>query len=212
MTILALEFSSARRSVALATAAGVVLAEAVEAGGGRGTGAFALIEQALAAAKIGREAIDVIAVGLGPGSYTGIRAAIAVAQGWQLARGVKLLGVSSLASLAAQAQAAGIAGRVNLVVDAQRGEYYLAEWEISGAERHESAPLRIVTAAEMAARRAAGETCAGPELERALFPTAATVATLAAGRADFLAGEQLAPVYLRAMSFVKAPLGRVVPG
>jgi tRNA threonylcarbamoyladenosine biosynthesis protein TsaB len=210
MTILALEFSSARRSVALATGAGVVLAEAAEAGGGRGTGAFALIERALAAAKIARESIEVIAVGLGPGSYTGIRAAISLAQGWQLARGVKLLGVNSVASLAAQAQAEGISGRVNLVVDAQRGEYYLAAWEIFGAERHEVAPLRIVMAAELAARQAAGETCAGPELERVLFPTAATVATLAAGRTDFLPGEDLAPVYLRLATFAKAPLGRTV--
>ena len=52
-----------------------------------------MIESALAEAKIEREQIEVIAVGLGPGSYTGIRAAISVAQGWQLARGVKLLGV-----------------------------------------------------------------------------------------------------------------------
>ena len=49
----------------------------------------------------GREAIEAIAVGLGPGSYTGIRAAIALAQGWQLAREVKTLGVSSVAAMAA---------------------------------------------------------------------------------------------------------------
>src|ERR1035437_6117737 len=93
MTILALEFSSEQRSVALARD-GVVLAEACELGGGD-TKAVAVIEKVLAAAKIAREEIEMIVVGLGPGSYTGIRAAIAVAQGWQLARGVKLLGISS---------------------------------------------------------------------------------------------------------------------
>ncbi|MEI9863786.1 MAG: tRNA (adenosine(37)-N6)-threonylcarbamoyltransferase complex dimerization subunit type 1 TsaB [Limisphaerales bacterium] len=89
MTILALEFSSAQRSVALARD-GFVLAEASEAGG-RETHAFGMIEKVLATAKIRREEIDCLAIGLGPGSYTGIRVALSIAQGWQLAREVKLL-------------------------------------------------------------------------------------------------------------------------
>ena len=205
MTILALEFSSEQRSVALARE-GVVLAEASELGG-RDTKAFGLIEKVLAAAKIAREEIEVIAVGLGPGSYTGIRAAIAVAQGWQLARGVKLLGISSAECLAAQAQ--GIFGRVNVVIDAQRGEFYLATWEISAAARAEIAPLKIVTAAEIAARKNAGEICAGPAAEPVLFPSAAWLARLAAGRNDFVAGERLEPIYLREVNFVKSPPSRI---
>ena len=121
MMILALEFSSSQRSVAVlrpnsrrdelheshsppssgksgtrGTRPSDMIFEAVETGG-RGTNAFRMIEQTLSEAKIEREQIDVLAVGLGPGSYTGIRAAISLAQGWQLARGVKLLGVSSAA-------------------------------------------------------------------------------------------------------------------
>ncbi|HEX4350833.1 MAG TPA: tRNA (adenosine(37)-N6)-threonylcarbamoyltransferase complex dimerization subunit type 1 TsaB, partial [Verrucomicrobiae bacterium] len=196
MTILALEFSSARRSVALARD-GMLLAEAVEQTGGRGTDAFGLIEKTLENGNTAREEIEVIAVGLGPGSYTGIRAAIAVAQGWQLARGAKLLGVSSMESLAAQAQVEGFFGRVNLAVDAQRGEFYLATWEISGQSRMEVSALKIVPAAEIAARRAAHEICVGPELEPPLFPSAATVAALGAVRRDFVPGERLEPIYLR---------------
>ena len=208
MTILALEFSSEQRSVALARD-GIVLSGAMEAGGYRVTNAFGLVEKVLAAAQISREEIEVVAVGLGPGSYTGIRAAIAVAQGWQLARDVKLLGVSSAEGLAAQAQAEKIVGRVNVVIDAQRGEFYLATWEISDRRREEISPLKIVPAAELAVRQAAGESCVGPEMERALFPAAAMVARLTAGRTDFLPGEQLEPVYLRATSFLKAPVRRV---
>jgi tRNA threonylcarbamoyladenosine biosynthesis protein TsaB len=204
MTILALEFSSARRSVALARGRQPV-AEAVEQTAARGTKAFALIERLLADARVSREEIDVIAVGIGPGSYTGIRAAIALAQGWQLARGTDLLAVSSVASLAAQAQAERIFGPLNLAVDAQRGEFYLATWEISEHERREISPLRIVPAAEIAARQAAGEICAGPEMGRELFPTAATVAMLTAERRDFLPGESLEPIYLRETAFVRAP-------
>lgn len=207
--ILALEFSSDRRSVALARA-GVVLAEAVEQTGGRATNAIGLIEQVLTAGKISREEIEVVAVGLGPGSYTGIRAAIAVAQGWQLATGVRMTGVRSVDALAAQAQAEQFFGRVNVVIDAQRGEFYLATWEIAGAQREEIAPLNIVSAAEVAARAAAGEMCVGPAQEPVLFPSAAMVARLAAQESVWVAGEDLSPIYLRAVSFVKAPPSRLL--
>lgn len=204
MTILALDFSSDERSVALARD-GKVLAEAVERGGGRATNAFALIEKVLAEAKIRREEIETIAVGLGPGSYTGIRAAIALAQGWQLARGVKLLGISSAEAIATQAQRAEIFGHVNVAIDAQRGEFYLATWEISATECREISPLKIVTAAEMDSLKAVGEILVGPVKEKILFPAASILAQLAETRQDFLPGEDLTPIYLRATAFVKAP-------
>ena len=186
---------------------GIVLSEAVEQAGGRSTNAFALIEKVLADAKISREQIEAIAVGLGPGSYTGIRAAIAVAQGWRLAREIKLLGVCSIAAIAAQAQAEKIFGRVNVVLDAQRGEFYLATWDISAAARREILPLKIAAASEVAARKAAGEMCLGPEQARKFFPRAAEIAGLA-GKKIPVGDEFLEPVYLRAASFVKAPPSR----
>lgn len=206
MMILALEFSSERRSVALARG-GRVLAEASETGGYRTTNAFALIEKVLAETSLSREEIEVIAVGLGPGSYTGIRAAIAAAQGWQLARGIKLLGISSAAALAMQAQEAKLFGRVNVVIDAQRREFYLATWNVSDTECREIAPLKIVAKPEIQSLQAAGEICVGPEPELGtrLFPSASTLARLAAGRNDFLPGEKLEPIYLRETTFVKAP-------
>ena len=70
--------------------------------------------------------------------------AISIAQGWQLARGVKLLGIGSVECLAAQAQAEKIFGRVNVVIDAQRGEFYLANYEISADGVKEIEPLKIV--------------------------------------------------------------------
>jgi tRNA threonylcarbamoyladenosine biosynthesis protein TsaB len=202
MTFLALEFSSERRSAALARD-GVILAEAAETGG-RATNAFGLIDRALAESKIPRDEIEAMAVGLGPGSYTGIRAAIAVAQGWQLARGIKLLGIPSVEAIAAQAQAEKIFGRVNVVVDAQRGEFYLATWEISDAGRREISPLKIVTAAEIERRQRDGEIFAGPETGIILFPSAAMVARLASSRNHFAGDDPLEPVYLRTTNFIKA--------
>ena len=209
MTILALEFSSPQRSVAVARD-GTVLSEASEAGG-RNTAAFGMIEKVLASAKIRREQIGALCVGLGPGSYTGIRAAISIALGWQLAREVKLLGMSSVETVAAQAQAEKIFGRVNVVVDAQRDEFYLAAYEISADGWREVEPLKIVPQAELQSRADANEIVTGPEVSkwfansRTLFPRAAMLAKLAAGRNDVVAGEKLEPVYLRETDFVKSP-------
>jgi tRNA threonylcarbamoyladenosine biosynthesis protein TsaB len=210
MTILALEFSSLQRSVAIARN-GIVLSEASEFGG-RNTAAFGMIEKVLAEAKIEREEIEVIAVGLGPGSYTGIRAAIALAQGWQLARETKLLGVSSVAAIVAQAQADKIFGLVNVLIDAQRGEFYLAAFEIAADGWKETEPLKIVSLAEVQSRADAGQILAGPEVTkwfpggRIVFPRAAVVAQLAWGRNDFVPGEKLEPVYLREVNFIKSPV------
>src|SRR6185369_14354153 len=101
MTTLGLEFSSEQRSVAVARD-GAILGSAMAAGG-RETRAFAMIEDALEQARVHREEVECLAVGLGPGSYTGIRIAISIAQGWQFARRIKLLGVSSVECLAEQA-------------------------------------------------------------------------------------------------------------
>jgi tRNA threonylcarbamoyl adenosine modification protein YeaZ len=212
MTILALEFSSLQRSVAIARG-GRVLAETSETGG-RGTNAFGMIEKVLASAKIGREEIECLAVGLGPGSYTGIRVALSIAQGWQLATGVKLLGISSAECLAAQAQAEKIIGRVNVVIDAQRGEFYLAKYEISADSLNEIEPLKIFPKAEVESHT--GEIIVGPETTswfpagKILFPSAGMLAMLAAKRTDFMAGEKLEPIYLREANFVKAPPARTM--
>jgi tRNA threonylcarbamoyladenosine biosynthesis protein TsaB len=198
MMTLALEFSSEQRSVALARG-GAVLASAVETGGVRQTNAFGLISKVLAQAHVTREQVEVIALGLGPGSYTGVRAAIAVAQGWQLARAVKLLGISSAEAMALRAQQEGIFGRLNVVVDAQKGEFYLGIWDISADKREEVSPLRIAPAAEVAGLAS----CIGPAAKTVLFPDAASVAILAAGRSDYIRGNQMSPIYLRETSFVK---------
>ena len=214
MTILALEFSSSQRSVAvLRPGDSQVADEAIETGG-RNTAAFGMIEKVLAEAKITREEIDAVAVGLGPGSYTGIRAAISLAQGWQLARGIKLLGIGSIEAIAAQARQEKIFGRVNVVIDAQRGEFYLAVFDISEGGWREVEPLQILPLAGVQSHAGARGICAGPEVTtwfpdgRIIFPRAAMLARLAGELNDFVAGEKLEPVYLREVNFVKSPPGR----
>jgi len=206
MTILALEFSSAQRSVAVL--GGNVAAETVETGG-RSTAAFGMIEKVLSDAKIHREQVEVIAVGLGPGSYTGIRSAIAIAEGWQLARPIRLIGISSVEAIASRAQREKIYGDVDIVIDAQRGEVYHARYAISATTAQETSSLRIIRPADLTAGNAATGTVVGPEATRwvpsgkILHPDAMTIARLARDRSFSEAG--LEPIYLRETTFVKAP-------
>ena len=210
MTILALEFSSPQRSVAIARG-NSVLSEAVESGG-RNAAAFGMIEKVLAAAKIEREEIETIAIGLGPGSYTGIRAAIAMAQGWQLARATKLIGINSVEAMVVEAQAQKIFGRVNVAIDAQRHEFYLAVFEITENEWKEIEPLKIVALAELQSRVQVNKIVIGPEVFKCfpnvqvILPRATRLAEIAAERNDFCAGEKLEPIYLRETNFVKSSL------
>ncbi len=213
MKILAIEFSSESRSAAILQD-GQLLGHAAETGGRRAIG---LVEQALERAQCEREDVEAIAVGLGPGSYTGIRGAIALAQGWQLGREVRLLGISSVECLAARAQMESVFGPVNIVVDAQRNEFYLARYEISARARRLVEPLRLAALAEIETHFAAGEKIAGPDLlpwfSKAinLYPDASVLGSLAAGRTDFVAGDKLEPIYLRETAFKKAPPLRVLP-
>ena len=210
MKILALEFSSERRGVAVlddGTVRGAALAT------GHAPSAMALVEEALRQAGLEREAVERIVVGLGPGSYTGIRASIALAQGWALARGVGLLGLSSAEALAATAHATGLRGPIRLAIDAQRGDFYRADYELSDAGFNLIEPLRIVGRDELL--QSAGKTIIGPEADRLggtqMFPDAAQLGLLSVGREDFVAGESLEPIYLRETNFVKAPPLRVLP-
>ena len=214
MKILALEFSSPRRSVAVGDGSGRTSGACEQ--GDRGGQPFALIERALEQASVSREQIECVAVGLGPGSYAGIRSAIALAQGWQLARRVHLVGIPSVDCLAAQAQAAGIHGRVHFLIDAQRGEFYLGIYEI-GATVQLLEPLRLLPGAEAPLLAARGPVAVGQDLAtrfpgaHVLEPDAAALCALAGPRKDFVAGEQLQPIYLRETNFVKAPLPRKSP-
>ncbi len=217
MKMLAIEFSSPQRSVAVFNSGSgeSKVAEVVETGG-RATKALGMIEEALRQAQLEREQIEFLAIGLGPGSYTGIRAAISLAQGWQLAAEVKIIGISSVAAIAAQAWEEGLRDKVAAIVDAQRNEFYVAEYELNDSGPRETAPLRLASLAE-AQGLSQNQLVIGPEVERwfaagrAMLPRAATLARMAQERTDSVPGEQLEPIYLRKPQFVKAPLPRILP-
>lgn len=80
----------------------------------------------LAEAGLGRHALDVIAVGRGPGAFTGVRLGISLAQGMALALDVPVVTVSSLAALALEAPEDD--ATILAVIDARMGEIYAASY------------------------------------------------------------------------------------
>lgn len=216
MKILALEFSSSWRSVAVLNGQSLAMGEVVSTAPGKAIQPLAMVESALRQAGVEREQIEGVAVGLGPGSYNGIRAAIALAQGWQLARSVKLFGVSSAEALAAQAQAEGIVGQCDVLVDAQRGEFYRAGYEITADKVREVLPLHLTSREAVLALELSGALLIGSDLTRELpgvrpmFPLAASLGRIAQTRGDFVPGGKLTPIYLRETTFVKSPPARSI--
>jgi tRNA threonylcarbamoyladenosine biosynthesis protein TsaB len=79
----------------------------------------------LAEAGIGRHALDAIAVGRGPGAFTGVRLGVSLAQGMALALDLPVITISSLAALALEAPEDEDAA-ILAVIDARMGEIYAA--------------------------------------------------------------------------------------
>jgi tRNA threonylcarbamoyladenosine biosynthesis protein TsaB len=142
-----------------ATVAGVLLAggRVVEARddppeGSRGEHAsrlLPLVERALDEGGVAWDDLERIAVGVGPGGFTGLRIGIATARALAQARGLPLAPVSSLAALAAGVDEAP--GTTAAVIDARRGEVFAAAWQ-AGEQR--LAPAALAPAALAARLRA----------------------------------------------------------
>ncbi len=87
-----------------------------------------LVEELLAEAGIERGALDYVAFGRGPGSFTGVRIATSVAQGIAFSVAAQIVPVSTLAALAQEEMERSGADRVMPVVDARMKEVYTAHY------------------------------------------------------------------------------------
>ena len=113
------------------------------------------IDALLAEQGVARGELACIVVGRGPGSFTGVRIAMATAKGVASALGVGLVGVSSLDAVAWNAQVAGVRGPLAVVADAMRKEVYPVRYQLTGEGVCRLGADRVVKAEAAAAELAA---------------------------------------------------------
>jgi tRNA threonylcarbamoyladenosine biosynthesis protein TsaB len=174
-------------------------------------------DELLAESGLRKSQLDAIAVGIGPGAFTGVRLAVALAQGIALALDKPVLAVSTLAVLAMQAGAVP-GDRILAAIDARMGEIYFGEFvcEADGMPRaigdeRVLAPDAVFGIADsvigvgtgFAANAGVLVTVLGNSLSRfdaTALPHAADLARLAVRDFDLgkaMAPERVEPAYLR---------------
>ena len=172
-------------------------------------------EVLLAEAGITRSQLDVIAISRGPGAFTGVRLAIAIAQGIALALDKPVVAVSTLQVIAAQSPAP----RILAAIDARMGEVYVGAFERHGDElvavstEIVCAPQAVTLPDNAGAWHALGTGFSAVDgalvahlgnqldsVDASVLPHAADVARLsvaAYARGEAVAPERVEPAYLR---------------
>lgn len=210
MIVLGIDSATASASVAVVID-GRVADERVSDAHGHRADLLVIIDAACKAAGVTPLELDAVAIGAGPGSFTGLRIGMATAKGIAFAAGKPLWAVSSLAALASMAKAE----RVCAVLDARRGEIYAGVYlqNAAGAPRGILDGVeRVMSPTELPAI-AAGATTIGDidGLDLRATPSGSAVAQLAleGKRIDVLALG--VPTYIRASEAeIRYPDG--VPG
>jgi tRNA threonylcarbamoyladenosine biosynthesis protein TsaB len=132
MRILAFDSSGSGCSVAVLSGAHLLGRESVSMQRGQAEHLVPMIARVMREAGLGFGELDLIAVTLGPGAFTGVRIGIATAQGLALAAGLPALGLGSFETVAAAVPAALLAGRSLLVaIESRRAELYLEAFDSS---------------------------------------------------------------------------------
>jgi tRNA threonylcarbamoyladenosine biosynthesis protein TsaB len=214
LRILALESSGMSGEVALLEGDQVVCQQALAAGERTAQSLAPGVQAALDAAGWSPRDVELVAVTIGPGSFTGLRVGVTMAKTFAYAIGCEVLGVDTLQVIASQAPLAP--GRqLWSVLDGQRGQLFAAKFAAGEKHWQQVAAAHIIDADAWLASLGAGDLVTGSGLKRLLpklapdsvisqelwEPQAATLGGLAwrdyqAGRRDDV--WKLAPVYLRA--------------
>jgi tRNA threonylcarbamoyladenosine biosynthesis protein TsaB len=220
MITLALDASTYRGTVAVFDDARVLVQSAATMRGKDAELLMPAVDQALRDAGRGVRDIERVVCGGGPGSFTSLRIAASIAKGIAVGRAVPLYAVSSLALIVAGNVIDGPRGarRYLAVLDAMRGESYVAEFEhYAGAVRQIGEMRRVPTGEIAVVAGGTGARPVGPDQSDNWLPHARGVALMTAAIEDDTPVNLAAwePIYGRmAEAQVKweAAHGRTLPG
>ena len=190
MTILAIDTSTNHGSVALLADGEMRLDETFTADRTTSSLLFAILARAVALAP----RVDQVAIGLGPGSYAGVRIAIAAAIGLELGAGAQLVGIPSVAAFETEAAAYLAIG------DARRETFYFTRVEdgvcLEGPLLATESELLERIAAHAQLPVLASAPLAAFSTAQIALPSAGRLARLA-GSARGITARDLEPIYLR---------------
>jgi tRNA threonylcarbamoyladenosine biosynthesis protein TsaB len=164
MKILAIDTSTEWPVVGLATGPDRIWAARPAATRRHGRDLVPSIRDLLAAASTRVNELELIAVGLGPGSYTGLRIGLTAAKVLAYASGAVLVGFDSLEAAAEDTPSDAL--HVVAVADAQRGDVYTAELRraVPGGSLALIVPSRVESLESWANRLGEGAVVVGPGL------------------------------------------------
>jgi tRNA threonylcarbamoyladenosine biosynthesis protein TsaB len=151
--VLALDTASASGGVALVRGRAVLGEASWQVGGQQTSEVLPAAVRLWERAGITAADLDAVAVSAGPGSYTGLRVGFSLAKGMALARGLPVVAIPTLEAVAYQHRDA--AARRCAVVDAGRGQLYVARFERGQMLPRQRGQVAVLTPDELAGRLAA---------------------------------------------------------
>ena len=214
MVILASDTSTSHGTVAVRNAGGDIVSVEMDDARAHSETLLAAVDRALSLADIRRGEVEALAVGIGPGAFTGLRVGLATFKGWAYASHLPVIPVPSLDAVAFPVLKGGKGAIV--VADARKGEVYACYYpclDDSGLPKRRDVPVLIAGGEVLSWIESMGDTKAavlgtgtpflegtgvGKQIEAArdysCYPAAPQILTI--GEAMFSMGRAVGPASL----------------
>lgn len=138
MLTLVFDTCMGRCTVALGDGAQLLASKQVDMPRGQAEALLPLVSEVLAEADSSVEALDILGVTTGPGSFTGVRIGVAAAKALSLAHDIPIRAMTTLEVVAQQAaEVIGAQDKIAVLQDARRGEVYGQYFQLDGEYAHE---------------------------------------------------------------------------